>query len=65
MEAIVPKTFEYDANSLDPAIQKHISTLYAAVDRKETVPIWGQHFTADAELKKGPVNIKGRDSELL
>ena len=65
MANIVPKTFDCDDEVLDPAIKKHISTLYAAVDKKETVPFWGEHFTEDAELKKGSVSIKGRESRTL
>jgi hypothetical protein len=60
---LVPKTFECDDSVLDPVIKAHIATLYAAVDKKETLDLWGQHFAEDAELKKGPVNVKGRASK--
>ena len=57
-----PKIFQSDDTVLDPAIKSHISTLYAAVDKFETMSVWGDHFTEDAILKKGPVNIQGRGS---
>lgn len=58
------KTFACDDAVLDPAIKKHIATLYAAVDNKE-LEFWGSHFTEDAELKKGTSNVKGRQSKSL
>jgi hypothetical protein len=58
------KTFACDDTVLDPAIKKHIATLYAAVDNKE-LEFWGSHFTEDAELKKGTSNVKGRQSKSL
>lgn len=58
------KTFASDDTVLDPAIKKHIATLYAAVDNKE-LEFWGSHFTEDAELKKGTSNVKGRQSKSL
>ncbi|KKY23036.1 putative fungal specific transcription factor [Phaeomoniella chlamydospora] len=57
-----PKTFQYDDRVLDPAIRSHIATLYAAVDKEDTLDIWGQHFTEDAELKKGAFHVKGREN---
>ncbi|KIV98847.1 uncharacterized protein PV09_09418 [Verruconis gallopava] len=60
--SLTPKVFECEDSVLDPAIKAHISTLYAAVDNKETLDIWGSHFSEDAELKKGPVHVKGREN---
>ncbi|RAO67306.1 uncharacterized protein BHQ10_003318 [Talaromyces amestolkiae] len=56
---VPPKTFQSDDTVLDPAIKKHIASLYEAVDNHE-LEKWGSHFTEDAELKKGTSNVKGR-----
>ncbi|KAH9906004.1 hypothetical protein F4778DRAFT_728365 [Xylariomycetidae sp. FL2044] len=59
--ASAAKTFECDDSVLDPAIKAHITSLYAAMDKRE-LENWGAHFTEDAELKKGATNVKGRQT---
>jgi hypothetical protein len=55
------KTFQSDDTVLDPAIKKHIASLYEAVDNHD-LEKWGSHFTEDAELKKGTSHVNGRAS---
>ncbi|KAI0485352.1 hypothetical protein GGR56DRAFT_70736 [Xylariaceae sp. FL0804] len=59
--AVSPKTFQCDDSVLDPAIKKHIASLYEAVDSKE-LEFWGSHFAEDALMKKGATHAKGREN---